>query len=363
MSENKCVIPLVINLTILSLLFLQHLILVSPIPRIDKSDIEKKLSLEKPYQEPVIEILQKELSKLKVSEMDFPQAPSLNAPVKREKLETFYENRPPKLSNNSFARKTPNQHKLNALKMKKYYSDLIPMRAQQPKKEENLESAVLLKRAIDPKIVEVVYRKRLKSVLKPMPTKTRYIMARPEDAKENALEVSIEKTDLRHGISVLAAVEKERKLNMEIFWPNDSEQSQLLFDILQKCFGMKNAVLDQNGQLYDEGGKIRLGTQVISPFLRQIEETIGAKEDQNITKILYHNNLDEDQIFLRVVSFKTDAKIMDGISKLYSYDLMRTKSIRADYKIERADVFIDEIIIDGKKIKGRIKLTGRKCVI
>ena len=150
---------------------------------------------------------------------------------------------------------------------------------------------------------------------------------------------------------------------MEIFWPNDSEHAQLLFDILQKCFGMRNAVLDQNGQLYDEGGKIRPGTQKFSPFLRQIEETISAKEEQNISKILHHNNINQNQISLRVVSFKTDAKIMDGISKLYGDDLMQTKSIRAEYTLVRADVYIDEIIIDGKKIKGRIKLTDRKCSI
>ena len=363
MSINKFVIPLAINFTILFLLFCQHLILESPIFKLDKSGEEKQLTLEKLSQQPVLEILEIEPSKLKVSEMDFPSVPSLNAPLKHDKVETFYENPPSEMSSNSFARKTPKKHKLNTLKMEKYSSELIPMKAQRLRKEQDFESIVLLKGALEPKVAEVMYRKKLKSVLKPMPTKTKYIMPRLEDTKENVPEVSIEKADLLHGISVLAAVEKERNLNMEIFWPNDTEQAQFLFNILEKCFGMRNAVLDQNGQIYDELGRIRTETQKISPFLRQIEETISATEDQNILKILHNNNINGDQIFLRVVSFKTDAKIMDGISKLYGDDLMQTNSIRAEYTLVRADVYIDEIIIDGKKIKGRIKLTGRKCAI
>ena len=137
MSKNKFTIPLIINLTILFLLFCHHLILEKHISSFEKSEVEIKSSLEKPAPQPVLEILEIEQSKLKVSGMDFPQAPSLNAPLKRKKLETIYENRHSKLSHNSVERKTPNKHKLNALKMKKYSSGLIPMRAQQLQKEKD----------------------------------------------------------------------------------------------------------------------------------------------------------------------------------------------------------------------------------
>ena len=182
-----------------------------------------------------------------------------------------------------------------------------------------------------------------------------------DPVESKAKEILIENTDLSNGIKILTEAENKQNFEMEIFWPESFSASQKLFKTMNKCFGMRVAVLDNNGEIYNLRGKVDRRSQIISPFLRRLESFSVKQEKQNISTIISNNSIEGEKTLVRTVSFSTDAKIMDGISKLSETDLSNARQIKAKYFLERDRVYIGMITVDGKHAIGKILLSDKAC--
>lgn len=186
-------------------------------------------------------------------------------------------------------------------------------------------------------------------------------LPKKDPVESKAKEILIENTDLSNGIKILTEAENKQNFEMEIFWPESSSASQKLFKTMNKCFGMRVAVLDNNGEIYNLRGKVDRRSQIISPFLRRLESFSAKQEKQNISTIISNNSIEGEKTLVRTVSFSTDAKIMDGISKLSETNLSNARQIKAKYLLERDRVYIGMITVDGKHAIGKILLSDKAC--
>ena len=61
-------------------------------------------------------------------------------------------------------------------------------------------------------------------------------------------DLHIRQANLLKGQRTLDMIAKKGGLDMEIFWPDTERQSAYLYDVMTRCFGMRSAVLDHEGE-------------------------------------------------------------------------------------------------------------------
>jgi hypothetical protein len=164
------------------------------------------------------------------------------------------------------------------------------------------------------------------------------------------------------GRALLRIFERGSGPSIEIRWPADARQRARLFEAFVHCFGMRVGVVDRGGRLYLDEGKrgapSELNTDRYSGFVRQPEGDIPDEEQNEVTRVrAYHSNVAYTSV-ARVFPRRVDAFLIGGLREAVGEGYLRTKAIRAAYRLEGERVIVEAIVADGRQIAGAIDLSA-----
>lgn len=150
--------------------------------------------------------------------------------------------------------------------------------------------------------------------------------------------------------------------SIEIAWPVDPGKRRQLFRRFGSCFGMKIALMDEDGSLFIAKG-IRGQSWDIdldrhSGFVRQTTGRITAGEERQVRNIrAFHGGLGRTAS-VRVFPRRMDAILLGGLRQLIGNRYGKVGSISASYRVNGDQVLVEAIEADGERIPGHVKLSG-----
>ena len=166
----------------------------------------------------------------------------------------------------------------------------------------------------------------------------------------NALEISKARAWLK-------IIEEGEGPNIEISWP-DKIQSEHLYDIFTRCYGLIVAVVNQNGGLFINEGQSGLAWNInldrYSAFMREIGTSMTEKENVTIQNIYSLHNMISQNIPVRIFPRSLDAQLLRGFSRIIGANYYKARSIRAHYHITDKNVIVSGIEVDGHPKPGVI---------
>ena len=163
------------------------------------------------------------------------------------------------------------------------------------------------------------------------------------------------------GRSLLRLLEHGEGPSMEISWPNSPASRRTLYNLFKKCYGMRIAVVDRKGNVFK--GRSRRGRawpvnqDLYSGFVRQ--SSSGEIWDEQLTArhIRNHHGL-ENAVTVRLFPRQVDAFLLGGFKALVGNNYGEAKHIQADYWVSGWRVFVGNITIDSRPVRGRVDLSG-----
>jgi hypothetical protein len=214
-------------------------------------------------------------------------------------------------------------------------------------------------------LVAPVLPKTIKTpALRPMPatplTQTPSSQTRaPLTAK--AQDIHISQANLLKGQQTLDMVANIGGLDMEIFWPDTAHESAYLYDVMTRCFGMRSAVLDREGEIFSTAGKGQANHAGLSPLIRQLQQLASPGEADMVAKIVAQHHVGGAYTPVRIFTESVDARLVDGIAKLTGEPIGPNSVLRAGYVIDQAQVFVANITHNGVRAAGRVLLVDDDC--
>ena len=164
------------------------------------------------------------------------------------------------------------------------------------------------------------------------------------------------------GRVLLRLFEKGSGPGIEIRWPSDAAERGRLYDVFTRCLGMRDGIVDGNGQLYlPEGVRNQptvLNTDRYSGFVRRPEGAMAADEQQEIARVRAYHQLGGATTVARIFPRAVDAFLIGGLRQAVGETYLNTKTVRAAYHLNGKRVIVDSIVADGHVIDGAIDLTS-----
>lgn len=163
------------------------------------------------------------------------------------------------------------------------------------------------------------------------------------------------------GRALLRMFERGAGPGIEIRWPADARQRARLYQAFVQCLGMRVGLVDNGGRLYLGEGKrgvpSELNADRYSGFVRQPEGDIPDREQDEVARVrAYHNNVAYTSA-ARLFPRRVDAFLIGGLRQAVGEHYLRTKSIRAAYRLDGDRVIVENIVADGRTISGAIDLS------
>ena len=166
---------------------------------------------------------------------------------------------------------------------------------------------------------------------------------------------------VRTGRQLLRILEHGEGPAIEIAWPGSSVQRDRLHGVLQRCYGMRLALIDRAGGLYLDSGprgtRWPIDLDRFSGFVRRPNGRITSAERRAADRVArYHHGLpatDPVRLFPRAA----DAALLGGLAHLLGGDYRAAKSITASYRLRGLRVTVGDLRIDGRRVAGRIDLS------
>ena len=179
----------------------------------------------------------------------------------------------------------------------------------------------------------------------------------------------LSKQQATEGRPLLKLLEHGKGPSVEIAWPASASQRRRLYDLFKQCYGMRIAVMDANGQLFNDvsrpGQTWSINLDRYSGFMRQSSAGAALDEYRTVSKIRARHGLDSTTT-VRLFPRHTDAVLLGGLRNLIGGNYHGTKLIQARYQISGSKVSVTEITIDAKPVNGSIELSSgaiRRCII
>lgn len=202
---------------------------------------------------------------------------------------------------------------------------------------------------------------------KPAPPPTK---VKPQPIKEKPMEVpavqEVTVAQTTGGRALLRVLEHGKGPLIEIAWPKEARGREALHQTFKTCFGMVNAVMDANGDLYRtseaRGQRWEINLDRYSGFLREASGSLPRSE-QGITKAVtrYHGGLGAAGL-VRIFPRNVDASLLGGLQAMVGPQYMQAKSIQARYVQTNGQVLVRDIFVDGMAREGAIALSPiRRC--
>ncbi len=174
-------------------------------------------------------------------------------------------------------------------------------------------------------------------------------------------EVKVDVKAVRNGRQLLRILEHGTGPAIEIAWPGSSAQRERLHGVLQRCHGMRLALIDQAGGLYLDAGpkgrKWQIDLDRFSGFVRRPNGHLTSVERREAGRVArYHPGLPATDP-VRVFPRATDAALLGGLAHLLGGDYRAAKLITASYRLRGMRVTVGDLRIDGRPVAGRIDLS------
>ena len=174
-------------------------------------------------------------------------------------------------------------------------------------------------------------------------------------------EVVVNVKAVRTGRQLLRILEHGEGPAIEIAWPGSTAQRERLHGVLQRCYGMRLALIDRAGGLYldagPRGNRWPIDLDRYSGFVRRPNGHITSAERRDADRVArYHHGLpatDPVRLFPRAA----DAALLGGLAHLLGGDYRAAKSITASYRLRGLRVTVGDLRIDGRRVAGRIDLS------
>lgn len=164
------------------------------------------------------------------------------------------------------------------------------------------------------------------------------------------------------GRAFLKILEQGAGPSIEIRWPSDSSQRDRLYDALVQCLGMRTGLLDGEGRLYlgegQKGQPSTLDGERYSGFVRRPEGAIARDEEREIGRVRSYHQVRASAFAARIFPRRVDAYLIGGLRQLVGENYLKTKSIRAAYRLKNGQAIVESIVADGRRIDGVIDLSA-----
>ena len=173
---------------------------------------------------------------------------------------------------------------------------------------------------------------------------------------------------VQQGRTLLRILEHGEGPSVEIAWPASGKAREHLFQRFASCYGMRIALMDGGGRLFVSEGRRQspwsINLDRYSGYVRQASGVTGRAERQAIGRIRAHHGKVNGATPVRLFPRRVDAVLLGGLHELLGGDYARANTIRATYQLNGGNVIVDAVIVDGRRVPGRIDLslgTGRTC--
>ncbi|MCW8914769.1 MAG: hypothetical protein OQK24_02825 [Magnetovibrio sp.] len=170
-------------------------------------------------------------------------------------------------------------------------------------------------------------------------------------------------TDMMEGRTLLRTLEHGKGPMIEIAWPDDRSQHGRLFKHMESCLGMRVALMDGQSRLFvadgAPGSSWNINMDRYSGFLRQPAGWLSPSEHNAEYAIRKHHSMKSQASGVRIFLRQVDASLLGGLRKYIGDGYDQTKSIRARYRLEGNTVIVEDLLVDGRPIPGRIGLKAQ----
>lgn len=195
---------------------------------------------------------------------------------------------------------------------------------------------------------------------KPTESKKLPLSAPAIDAQAEPIIEPVTET-ARTGRVLLRMLEHGAGPRIEIAWPDSKARRERLFGLLNGCFGMRVAYLDDEGALFvDDGPRGQSWAPNVdrySGFLRQPLGPMTDAEERTLRKISNHHAGRLLGNAVRLFSRRADAVLLGGLSHLVGDAYAVAKTVTARYEFADGRLRVTNVRIDGKAMPGAIDLT------
>lgn len=222
-----------------------------------------------------------------------------------------------------------------------------------PLVEKDIQEPIKLKR------VEPAKNSKPKTVQKNKPKSpaviTRAVVAR-------AVVDGTDYTVVKSGRVMLKLLEHGSGPKIEIIWPGQSRDREVLFKTFTRCYGMIVAVMDSKGGLYVADGEPRRPWKInldrYSGFVRQSAGRDTGAQRSAAKKIRARHRNVVGGPAIRIFPRTMDAVLLGGLKKLVGASYAKSATIKADYRLLGNQVIVERVRVDGDQISGRVDLSG-----
>jgi hypothetical protein len=196
-------------------------------------------------------------------------------------------------------------------------------------------------------------------VRKPKVVVTSHAKKNPKTRKTvNARDKKVVST----GRTMLKLLEHGSGPKVEIAWPTHPQDREALFQIFTQCYGMVVAVMNVQGGLFVADGQRRQPWKIsmdrYSGFVRQSAGRDTGAQRRVVRNIReYHQALISGPA-IRIFPRRMDAVLLGGLKKLVGPDYIKSTTIKAGYRINGHQVIVEGVQADGRRVSGRIDLSG-----
>jgi hypothetical protein len=150
--------------------------------------------------------------------------------------------------------------------------------------------------------------------------------------------------------------------SIEIAWPPAAVERRRLHDLFTRCYGMRSAVLDGQGDLYGADGPAGRSWPVnfdrYSGFIRKIDGRLAALEEAKAARIRLRHGVDPAAPLVRLFPRSIDAQLLGGLGRLAGARYHGARQIQAVYRLAGGKLWVDSVRVDGQPVAGSVALRG-----
>ena len=191
---------------------------------------------------------------------------------------------------------------------------------------------------------------------------TERVVARPSPAKTKAeasgtggLALSAGRVLEAAGRPLLRLLEHGEGPVVEITWPEHRVARARLYGVLQRCHGLRTALLRDAEILLSTDPADRFDSDRHSGFLRMIQGP-SPRAERGVLKALRAGHAAPDAAAIRLLSRQFDARLLGGLRRLVGAGYRGARSVKARYAVAGQRVMVHGVTVDGKARAGRIEI-------
>lgn len=207
-------------------------------------------------------------------------------------------------------------------------------------------------------VPQVSFKKIAKKAVVAGPTPTMIPPTAKREASQKTVKVdTVQAEMLQEGRVLLKLLEVGKGPNVEIAWPTQPQQREVLYRTLARCYGLQSGIMNAKGQIYVATGKlgepVTINSDQVSPFLRQSAGQLSGSEKGILTNIRQRHGLINGQP-VRLFNRNVDAALLGALFRLVPGNMSDSPQIRASYGLTDKGIGVQSVIVDGNPVAGQV---------